>query len=116
MERLAEKLEDDLKELIPCISEVQQERIDRAISRLKTYEEAEEQGLLVRLPCKVGDKVWTVNRNSEVCSHQIRRFERNKDGDFACSMMMLPLKGFGKTVFITREEAEKALKGRNRNG
>lgn len=29
------------------------------IEKLAAYEEAEEQGLLVKLPCKVGDKVWT---------------------------------------------------------
>ena len=29
-----------------------------AINRLAEYEDLEEQGLLVRLPCKVGDKVW----------------------------------------------------------
>ena len=28
--------------------------------RLKAYEDAEEQGLLVRLPCKVGDTVYSV--------------------------------------------------------
>lgn len=87
-----------------------------ALNRLAQYEDAEEQGLLVRLPCKVGDTVWTVNHNGGVCSHQIRRFERNKDGDFACSMLMLPLKGFGKTVFLTREEAEEALKEANKIG
>lgn len=92
------------------------EEIDAVYRKLKDYEDAEEQGLLARLPCKAGDTVWTVNHNGGVCSHQIRRFERNKDGDFACSMLMLPLKGFGKTVFPTREEAEKVLKEANPNG
>lgn len=33
-------------------------RVTEALNRLAAYEEAEEQGLLVRLPCKVGDTVW----------------------------------------------------------
>lgn len=32
--------------------------IDDVYMKLKEYEDAEEQGLLLRLPCKVGDYVW----------------------------------------------------------
>lgn len=117
MERLAEKLEDDLKELITCINEIQQERIDRAISRLKSYEDAEEQGLLVRLPCKVGDTVW------RICGRRGKKFVAERT---VLSVTMYEPEEFeiftnctdwlGKTVFLTREEAEKALKEANRNG
>lgn len=31
--------------------------------KLKYYEDAEEQGLLLRLPCKVGDKVYQISEN-----------------------------------------------------
>ena len=34
----------------------------RIIERLAEYEDLEEQGLLLRLPCKVGTKVYTINR------------------------------------------------------
>ena len=30
----------------------------KAVDKLGAYEDAEEQGLLLRLPCKVGDYVW----------------------------------------------------------
>lgn len=78
-------------------------------AHLRELVQAERDGRLVVLPCKVGRLVWSMNNNGGVCSHQIRRFERNKDGDFACSALMFPLDDFGKTVFLTREEAEAAL-------
>lgn len=34
------------------------ETIKNMIKKLAEYEDLEEQGLLVRLPCKVGDTVW----------------------------------------------------------
>ena len=36
--------------------------------RLKKYEDAEEQGLLVRLPCKPGDTVYWLNYNRSACN------------------------------------------------
>ena len=34
--------------------------LEKALEKLATYEDLEEQGLLVRLPCKLGDTVWVV--------------------------------------------------------
>ncbi|MBO5831582.1 MAG: hypothetical protein J6R01_08255 [Alistipes sp.] len=61
-------------------------------------------------PCKVGALVFTIDQNKHICSHQIRRIERNSDGCFACSALWFPFSDFGKTVFLTREEAEAALR------
>ena len=77
---------------------------DEAITKLASYEEAEEQGLLLRLPCKVGDEVYrVVRRKYGGCFVRVVRLDRNTfyrvviDGDF------------GKTVFLTKAEAETAL-------
>ena len=61
---------------------------------------AEEQGLLVRLPCKVGDTVYTESHikgaiTSFSAPDETWIFENRAE--------------FGKTVFLTREEAEAAL-------
>lgn len=40
--------------------------VDEVLNRLAAYEDAEEQGLLVRWPCKVGDSVFYIRR---VCKH-----------------------------------------------
>lgn len=101
-------------------------------ARILTYEEAnkwqeykdlEEQGLLVKLPCKVGDTVYTVSyryectRNYDCKVFQKWKCEDNipceyekkeyfvKKSQFCLTM----LNSLGKTVFLTREEAEKAL-------
>ena len=68
-------------------------------------------GRVVVLPCKVGDTVWAVN-SSGISSHLIRRIEWNKQGNFACSCLMFPFEDFSKSVFLTREEAEKALEAK----
>ena len=62
-------------------------------------------------PCKVGDVVWFVCFG-EIYPHTIRRIETTKFGNFACSSSMsFNLENFGKTVFLTKEEAQQALKG-----
>jgi len=74
---------------------------------LQAYKDAEEQGLLVRLPCKVGDTVWVIIKGytyGEVGDPPdvwYRVDKREFDYD------MIP--EYGKTVFLTREEAEAAL-------
>ena len=65
----------------------------------------------IELPCKVGDKVYSA-LYGKVTSHHIRKIEINKDDLFACSALMIPFSEFGKTVFLTKEEAEKALEER----
>lgn len=77
------------------------------LDRLAAYVDAEEQGLLVRLPCKVGDTVWVII-TSYVCGElgdlpETRHYIEKRL--FKLSI----LENFGKTVFLTREEAEAAL-------
>ena len=71
-----------------------------AIGKLAEYEDAEEQGLLLRLPCKVGDTVYSVVEDG------LQIFELKFSLDFYVRRMS----DFGKTVFLTKEEAEQALK------
>lgn len=73
--------------------------IREILSRLAAYEDAEEQGRLVILPCKVGETVWRVNFDKRRKRIEEIRFDVNL------------YNAFGKTVFFLREEAEAALKG-----
>ncbi len=84
------------------------------ISRLVELAEADKDGRVVVLPCKVGDTVWRIIRDGE--PHITR--DEVRDMYFADDMTpCIELVGgrvtftekFGKTVFLTREEAEKAL-------
>ena len=89
------------------------------LEKLKSYKDLEEQGLLVRLPCKVGDTVYVPTRNF-VSELRITLVSVDTN-DMAMYFSWLlnsgiypNLDGFsgyelGKTVFLTREEAEKKL-------
>lgn len=109
--------------------------------RLKAYEDAEEQGRLIVLPCKVGERVYKAVKTwgavpiccpcgeysgMTKCSYLKEerkvakctgKTETDADGstNAVVSLMldytMLP--EIGKTVFLTSEEAEKALEGMN---
>lgn len=85
--------------------------------RLGEYEDLEEQGLLLRLPCKIGDIVYSVTRNF-VSEYMICSIEKYNEGFFfnwRCEKgIYINVRGFtdydiGKTVFLTKEQAEQAL-------
>ena len=84
-------------------------------SRLRELAEADKDGRVVVLPCKVGDTVWRIVRDGE--PHITR--DEVRDMYFADEMTpCVELVGgrvtftekFGKTVFLSREEAEKDLR------
>lgn len=91
--------------------------VENMIKKLATYEDLEEQGLLVRLPCKVGDTVYVPTRNfiSELRIIMISVDMHGTYFGWRLNSGIYPnLDGFsgsklGKTVFFTREEAEKKL-------
>ena len=76
----------------------------KIIERLAEYEDLEEQGLLLRLPCKVGSTVY------HIANKRILEVE-NVDLFFLC--LCVAECRFGKTVFLTQEEAEQKLKEMN---
>ncbi len=91
------------------------------LTRLADYEDAEEQGLLLRLPCKVGSTLYQPIMDSHVqeliviglCFDIVRNvwlyeiaFEYN-NGEWIKTVCEFAY--IGKTVFLTREEAEQAL-------
>lgn len=82
-----------------------------AIQRLAEYEDAEEQGLLVRLPCKVGDTVYCIRRNPYAKGYYVKE---NKvlsiewNGRYF-TLFTTKEDVLGRTVFLNREAAEKAL-------
>lgn len=86
------------------------ERLANCEQRLKHYEDLEEQGRLLKLPCAVGDTVYSVTAYNGICEHEIRKFQFDKCGWSACSNLRFPISDFGKTIFLTRQEAEDKLK------
>lgn len=92
--------------------------------KLGKYEDLEEQGRLIKLPCKIGDIIYRVNAGAkepvikmivlQVNYKQLRedriiiRIDAMNDNDMGESCYLL--EDFGKNVFITKSEAEAKLK------
>lgn len=86
----------------------------------KEWEEAYQQGRLVVLPCKVGDVLYditcgkvkekTVVSIAALLSQSVNRITVHASNERG-AITEVDMRAIGKTVFLTREEAEKALKG-----
>ena len=92
-------------------------------SRMRELAVADKDGRVVVLPCKVGDILWITGSIRRLYSAKVRTFfighpsgVRWGDNDGGIQMIRttecdVPMRDFGRTVFLTREEAEKALAG-----
>ena len=126
-----DSIDDDIKtNCIKCAEE--HEQLAEWLEELKSYKDLEEQGLLVRLPCNVGDMVWD-NDFGYPESYEIKAFSygycdsyvepdiedqiifyyENYSGSITGAF---PMSEIGKTVFLTREEAEKKLEEMKNDG
>lgn len=84
------------------------EGIYQVLRELKEYKDLEEQGLLVRLPCKVGDYVYKI-----ITQHSNYDDSPYKIVSTVCFRLDM-LYEINKTVFLTREQAEEKLKEINK--
>lgn len=97
--------------------------------KLADYEQAEEQGLLLRLPCKVGDNIFLdfAGFGKDIDEFTVKDFHldcfedgetilycdyESNDGIFSGQIDVMK---FGKTVFLTRGEAEAKLAEMEKN-
>ena len=83
------------------------------IDHIRDLLHAEQDGRLVVLPCKVGDHVWADGREAIVVWFFGYKTERYLHAQFLdnAEYTDIPFYEIGKTVFLTRQEAEAALKG-----
>lgn len=87
---------------------------DYDLDRMRELVQADKDGRCLVLPCKVGDKVYVPDRNNmKVLKKEVRQVSFNHHGKWLVFVgcIVIDVGEFGKTVFITREEAEAALKG-----
>lgn len=100
--------------------------LKEAMEKLARYEDAEEQGRLVELPCAVNDILYTLISTESggiIRKSQVKEIKL-KHRPFGDSVFMLEQVGrrgilfkyyesdFGESVFYTQEEAEAALMDR----
>ena len=94
--------------------------------KCKEYEDLEEQGLLLRLPCKVGDVIWDIDYgvptayeitgysfgeadgyiDEPIITDGIVCYYSNSNGSITGSFAVSEI---GKTVFLTKAESEQKL-------
>lgn len=100
------------------------EKILKVAEKLKDYEDLEEQGRLIKLPCKVGNKIFLdfAGFGKDIDKFTVKDFHLDcfEDGktilfcDYESNDKTLSgqidVMEFGKTVFLTQSEAEAKLK------
>ena len=114
------KLNDDGGCINGCI-------VPKLYKHLAEYEDLEEQGLLLKLPCKVGTTVYVIDTIYE-CDNDYMNCIMEFPDRYQCEIgfkceyehekiVVRPesfdfkmLDNFNKTVFLTKEEAEEKLK------
>lgn len=112
--------------------------LNAVADKLGEYERAEEQGLLVRLPVKIGDDIYKIPSKANYDLNVLNGYKANnrvyhqkvynivfsqkgwfvqcdKDSIHAPNVICVDVE-YGKTWFLTREEAEKKLEEMKKNG
>ena len=98
------------------------------IERLAHYEELQSMGRLLELPCNIDDEVWYIDIYGDIYAEIVRGvvdgylwfrtcgfalnvvWDKLIMGHFGYKRKEVPFSEIGKTVFLTKEEAEAALK------
>ncbi len=92
---------------------------ENIVEKLAEYEDAEEQGLLLRLSCKIGDTIWYVDNDDDDYPIKLEidtiSIDDNKNiwyyaNDDVYGKFGFIDSDFGKTAFLTKSEAEQKLK------
>lgn len=113
---------------VACIKSAEDcEQLAEWLEKSKEYQQLEEQGKLIKLPCKVGDTVWD-NDYGRPCAYIITAFSLGECEEYICEPVTTKEVVFyyanssgsitgsfaeseiGKTVFFTKSEAEAKLK------
>ena len=86
------------------------------LMRLRELAEADKDGRCVVLPCKVGDTAWRIVRDADphITRDEVRNMYFADDMTLCVELVggrITFTEKFGKTVFLTREEAERAMEG-----
>lgn len=88
------------------------------LMRLRELAVADQEGQVIVLPCKVGHRVFALlDTDKHISECEVKQIGLGNEIGFVGLEPIgargreygVSLKGFGKTVFLTREEAEKAL-------
>lgn len=136
MERLTVKWTDKVYDTFDPVDVVDNEyskaNYNKILTKLGDYEDLEEQGRLIKLPCKVGDTVWD-NDYGRPCAYTITAFSFGECEEYICEPVTTKEVVFyyanssgsitgsfaesviGKSVFLNKAEAEAKLAEMKKN-
>lgn len=116
MERLTEWIDDgEHRQAIPK-TDIRSNGYNKCCNKLAEYEDLEEQGLLVRLPCKVGDTMYDiVGKPLRIVEHKVDAFHIDKKGFHLQIINGVLEKKQEAKVYFSREEAKKKLEEMKKN-
>ncbi len=104
------KSKEEYLELARIASKVDNAEI---YNRLAEYEDDEERGKIVRLPCRVGDTVWCIS-DSQIIALEVKTLIIGDEFELQCfdgaNVFRFTLRHFGDWLFFDREKAEKRLR------
>ena len=124
MDRLTVKWTDKVYDTLDTVDILDNEyskiNYNKLLTKLGEYEDLEEQGLLLRLPCHIGDIIYEPTNRNTINEYRVTGI---REEAFALWIEWKLEKGFvyqsiygvevgdiGKTVFLTQAEAERKLK------
>lgn len=124
MERLTVKWADKVYDTFDPVDIVDNEyskaNYNKILTKLGDYEDLEERGRLIKLPCKVGDTVYAIgfNNNKPIIYESVVLSILITEKEIAFNVKVdefginskLKQSMFDKTVFLTKSEAEAKLK------
>lgn len=118
-----DSIDDDIKTIYRKRAK-EHEQLANWLEELKSYKDSEEQGLLVRLPVPIGTKVYMIASMFDCiynydnckaiqkwkCEEDIQcEYERKSYYIKEIQFTSILKDSIGKSIFLTREEAEKRL-------
>lgn len=124
MERLTVKWADKVYDTFDPVDIVDNEyskaNYNKILTKIGDYEDLEERGRLIKLPCKVGDTVYAIgfNNNKPIIYESVVLSILITEKEIAFNVKVdefginskLKQSMFDKTVFLTKSEAEAKLK------
>lgn len=102
--------------------------LQNVLERLAEYEDLEEQGLLLKLPCKVGDRVYRIDTDERIEHKEVKIYDIDNIVIISDETILLKYDSYDGVIcelenivtgslyldfyrcFFTKEEAEAALK------
>jgi hypothetical protein len=80
------------------------------LHRLAEYEDKIENGTLIELLCKNGDKIYQFDNGGKIYESEVKSiYYDNKNLIYDCGYFAFDKRALGESIFLTKSEAEKKL-------